>query len=214
MKIKHYTFFTNSHRIFLKYFLNTFKFDENIDLCIRHMPQECLSGDYVSEGWNDTMKRKVDYIIDVFDELKEGSIFVHSDADIVFIKPYKDVLLQEMGDSDLIFQNDWNGACMGFFACKVSEKTKNLFLKVKEDLHNHEQDQACVNFLLNNTNHGLKYKLFSHKFYNYGFTGKIYNNEEDFFVPNDIVVLHANFAVGVEKKRKIISIVLKKFNMI
>jgi hypothetical protein len=213
MKIKHYTFFTDSHRIFLKYFLNTFHFDKDIDLCIRYMPQECSSGDYVSEGWNDTMKRKVEYIIEAFNELEDGSVFIHSDADLIFIKPYKETLIQEMGDCDIIFQNDWNTPCMGFFACKVSEKTKNLFIKVRDEMHNHEQDQACVNFLLKNTNHGLKYKLFSHKFYNYGFTGKIYDNENDFLIPNDMILLHANFAVGVEKKKKIISIVLKKFNI-
>ena len=157
------------------------------------------------------MKKKVDYIIEVFNEMKDGSIFVHSDADVVFIKPYKEILLQEMGDCDIIFQNDWNTSCMGFFACRVSEKTKNLFIKVKNEMHNHEHDQVCVNFLLNTTDHGLKHKLFSHKFYNYGFTGKIYNNEDSFFIPDDIVLLHANFAVGVEKKKKIISIVMNQF---
>lgn len=210
MKIKHYTFFTNTHKIFLKYFLNTFPFDSDIDLQIRYMPQECATGEFVSDGWKKTMEKKVIYIVDALNELQNGDIFIHSDSDVIFFKSYKDVLLEEMGDSDIIFQSDVGTACMGFFACKVSEKTKDFFKKLLNELDQHYHDQEGVNYLIKNHNHQLKINLFSHRFFNHGFFGKHYEGEDDVIIPPDAVVFHANFVYGLEKKIKLIKIVNEK----
>lgn len=211
MKIKHYTFFTDTHKIFLKYFLNTFPFDPEIDLQIRYMPQECKSGEFVTDGWKKTMERKVQFIVDAFDELKENDVFIHSDADVIFIQPYKEELLKELGNKDLIFQCDVGTACMGLFACKVNKNTKNLFQTLKTDLENHFHDQDAINYLLRNNNHNVDYGFFSHKFFNHGFLGKHYEGEDDVLFPQDMVMLHANFTVGIEKKVKLIQTALKHF---
>lgn len=210
MKIKHYTFFTDTHKIFLKYFLNTFPFDPNIDLTIRNMPQECETGEFVSEGWNKTMKRKVQYIVDAIDELKKYDVLIHSDADVVFLKPYKEDLLRELGDNDIVFQSDVGTACMGFFAMRVNEKTKSFFQNLYKELDKHYHDQEAVNYLLRNTDHGLKFSLFSHKFFNHGFLGKHYEGEDQVVFPPDMVVLHANFTIGIERKLKLIKLALNK----
>ena len=210
--IKHYTFFTDSHKIFLKYFLNSFPFNPEIDLQIRYMPQECKTGEFVTDGWKKTMERKVDYIVDAFHELKENDIFIHSDADVVFIKPYKEQLLKELGDKDLIFQTDVGTACMGFFACKIKKNTKMFFENLKKDLKNHYHDQEAVNYLLRNTDHDVNYGFLSHRFFNHGFLGKHYEGEDNVLFPPDMILLHANFAIGIEKKVKLIQTALKKFN--
>jgi hypothetical protein len=210
MKIKHYTFFSDSHKIFLKYFLNTFPFDEDIDLQIRYMPQECASGEFVSDGWQKTMTKKVKYIVDALHEMKDGDVFIHSDSDIVFLKSYKKILLEEMGNADLIFQSDVGTACMGFFACRVHKKTKDFFKKVYDDLDQYYHDQEAVNALMKNYKHDLNIKLFSYRFFNHGFFGKHYEGENDILLPDDIIVFHANFVYGVEKKIKLIKIVNEK----
>jgi hypothetical protein len=216
MKIKHYTFFTDSHKVFLKYFLNTFPFDPDIDLNIRYMPQECESGEFVSEGWNNTMKRKVQYILDSLKEMDDNDIFIHTDADIVFIKPYKKILLEELGDADLIFQSDIGTACMGVFACKVNDRTKSLFNKLYNDLSKHYHDQEGINHIIRNKDHhpDLKIRLFSYKFFNHGFLGKHYEEQnDDVIFPQDMVLLHANFTVGIERKVKLIQLALQRFNL-
>jgi len=210
MKIKHYTFFTETHRIFLKYFLNTFPFDPDIDLNIQFMPQECVTGEFEDTGWMKTMTRKVQYILTSFNELKNGDIFIHSDADIVFLKPYKDNILQELGDKDIIFQSDVGTACMGFFVCRVNEKTKKLFTTLLQILPEHKHDQHAVNFLLKNNNE-LKASLLSRRFFNYGFNGRHYTGEDTIILPSDIILLHANFTVGIENKTKLLQLALKQY---
>lgn len=212
MKIKHYTFFTDTHKIFLKHFLNSFPFDKDIDLVIRKMPQECESGVFVSDGWNKTMKRKVQYIVDSLSELEDGDIMIHTDADVVFMKPYKSELLEELGDRDIVFQSDIGTACMGVFAARVSNKTKDFFQTVNNELENHYHDQEAVNFLLKNTKHNLNVGLFSHRFFNHGFFGKHYEGEDSVLFPTNMILLHANFTVGIERKLKLIKLALKTKN--
>jgi hypothetical protein len=213
MKIKHYTFFSETHRIFLKYFLNTFPFDERVDLNIRFMPQECQTGEFVSDGWKQTMTRKVEYIIDAFNELNEGDIFIHTDADIIFIKPYVDEMLKEMQDADIIFQEDIGIVCMGLFMCKVTRETRKFFTEVLNCLPNHQHDQDAANALIRKKSFNLKIKLFSHKFFNHGFLRKHYTGEDTILLPPDMIMFHANFAVGVETKLKLIKLVLKHYNL-
>lgn len=210
MKIKHYTFFTETHRIFLKYFLNTFPFDSDIDLNIQFMPQECETGEFESVGWLKTMTRKVKYILMSLEELNDGDIFIHSDCDIIFFKPYKETVLKELENNDIVFQSDVGTVCMGFFVCRVNSKTKKLFKTLLEVLPNHKHDQHAINFLLQNNNN-LKVSLLSQKFFNYGFNGRNYNGEDFVQIPSNIILLHANFAVGVQNKLKLIQLALKEY---
>jgi hypothetical protein len=213
MKIKHCTFFSDSHKIFLKYFLNTFPFDETIDLSIRYIPQECASAKYEAEGFNKSMKRKVAFINDTLDELKDDDIFIFTDPDVVFVKPYKNLFLEEMADSDIIFQSDRYTACMGVFMCKVSERIKFFFRDLYNNLDNFIHDQEAANYLLKVKNYNLKIKLFSHKVFNYGFLDYRYEGENVINFPDDIVLMHANYTVGVENKTKLIKLTLEHFNL-
>ena len=203
MKIKHYTFFTESHRIFLKYFLNTFPFESDIDLVVRYMPQECTTGEFESTGWNNTMSKKVNYIIDSLNELNDGDIFIHTDADVVFFKSYKTIILEELGDSDIAFQSDVGTACMGVFACRLNSNTKKFFNELKNILPNHVHDHAAANYLLQHSSY-VRAKLFTYKIFNYGFFGKHYEGEEVTNIPKDLVLLHANFTTGIDNKIKLI----------
>jgi hypothetical protein len=213
MKIKHCTFFSDSHKIFLKYFLNTFPFDPSIDLIIRYVPQDCKSAVYEADGFDKSMKRKVELINEALNELNNEDILIFTDPDVIFIKPYKDLFLQEMGSADIIFQSDCGTVCMGVFSCKVSEKTKLFFKDLLDNLNRFKHDQDTANYLLKTKNYDLKLKLFSHKVYNYGFTGRRYEGEDTATFPNDIVLLHANFVIGVEKKTKLLKLALEQFKL-
>ena len=215
MKIKHYTFFSDSHRICLKYFLNTFPFEDNIDLTIRHIPQECESAEYESDGFDKSMIRKVEFINQSFCELDDNDILIFTDVDVIFLKPYKDLFLKELGDSDIIFQSDTGTVCMGVFCCRVSNKTR-FFFKELLDLLNKDastlkkfkHDQQAANLMLTSKNYNLDVKLFSHKVFNCGFLGKLYKGEDEVKFPNDMVLLHANFTIGLDNKIKLIKMAL------
>lgn len=213
MRIKHVTFFSDSHRIFLKYFLNTFPFDTDVDLSIRYIPQECKTADYESYGFDKSMKRKVELINDTLNELQNGDILFFTDPDVIFIKPYKDLFLQEMGNCDIIFQSDCGTVCMGIFSCRVSDKTKFFFKDLYDNLDKFKHDQEAANYLLKVKDYKLNLKLFSRKVYNHGFIGRRYEGEDSVVFPDDIVLLHANFTIGVEKKTKLIKLALEQFKL-
>lgn len=204
VRIKHFTFFTDSHKILLSHFLKTYPFDENIYLTIKNFSQKCISGKYMESGWIDSMKDKISYIIECLKSIDNDEIMVHTDCDIVFAKNFKNCLLEEMGSSDIIFQNDQSTVCLGFFACKKNEKTIGLFERTLKEIHHSENDQIALDKILK-SGYSINWKFLSYKFYNYSFykTG-IYEKGGDINFPNDIVVFHTNYTIGVENKLELI----------
>jgi hypothetical protein len=213
MKIKLYTIFTDSHKLFLDELIKFYPFKDGVDLTIRRVSQECETGEYNTKGFETTMKRKVEYIIDALHELQEGDLMVYADADIIFLKPFKDFIVKQMEGYDLGFQSDWGNVCMGFFACRVNSKTKDIFNKLLPELPNHPHDQDAINHLLRTTKFDLNIKLFPSEIYNYGFTGKHYHGEDNVVYPENIILLHANFAVGLNHKIKLIELAKKQFSL-
>jgi len=209
--IQHYTFFTNTHKIFLKYFLNTYPFDPDIDLIVRYFPQECVTGNFETEGWNKTMSKKVKLILDGFKS--DNEIFIHSDADIIFFSPFKQELLKEMDDADIIFQSDVGTPCMGFFACRINKNTQQLFEDVYKNMHMYAHDQEAVLKLIQTNNYKLNIKLFSNKFWNFGMYGRHYRGEDNTLLPNNLIMLHANFVNNIPDKIKLIKTALKQYNL-
>ena len=59
------TCYTPSHKIFLPQFLDTLD-QEGLDVIIREHPQECPTGEFASEGWNRTTKRKFEFITELY----------------------------------------------------------------------------------------------------------------------------------------------------
>lgn len=211
MKIKHYTFFSDSHAEMLKYFLSTYPYDNTVDLTIRKISQDCESASYNEEGWKTTMLKKIDYILDGFEELSENDIMVHTDVDIVFVKPFINQMLNELQSYDIAFQNDQRFACMGLFICKTNKTVKNLFLKIRENFDKHENDQIAANYYLRSQDNDVKFTFLSKAFFNYGFIGERYRGEDNVDLPENILMLHANFTIGVENKKKLLNIAYKKF---
>jgi len=208
--MKVYTFYTESHKKFLDdYFLPSFESVGEYDLQLKEFEQECASGEFMQEGWNRTMRRKVEYIIQACEETM-GGYFIHADIDIQFLRPSKGLLLREMMGYEMAFQNDLNMMCAGFFACKSSEKTLSFFNKVLEDLHNHANDQIAINHYLRQGD--ISYKVLPDQFYTVAMSldGREWNGEESFEVPDDIVIHHANYTRGIDRKFQLLDLVKQK----
>lgn len=212
--MKTYTFFTDTHKVFLKHFTDSFPFEEGFDLEVRYFSQDCPTGSFSSTGWEKTMKKKIEYILYSLEQTEKNQIFVHSDIDVQFFSNLKKEIEEFFLDEelDLLFQRDdfRNGAsiCMGFFICRSNENTKNFFKYIYDNLHFFKNDQIAVNQLINKF--PLKYGLLPEKYYTVGLKNGLWSGNENILIPNDIIVHHANFTVGIENKIKLLELVKKK----
>jgi hypothetical protein len=207
--MKIYTFYSDSHKYLYDIFIESLR-DSNpeIDVVTDILDQEG-SGSFMENGWESTMDKKLDQIIRA---CEIGETFIHSDSDVIFLKDIKEEILLELGDSDIAFQDDGEvGLCMGFFICKPNPKIISLFKKVKEILPEFQgHDQNAINSIIKN--YGVNYKKLSHRFFNYGQTRHKIWNGEDFEVPKNVLVFHANWTIGIENKLKLISLVKQQIN--
>lgn len=188
--------------------MNTFPYDEDVDLIVRYMPQECDGNfDVWSDDWMKTMYRKVQYIIDYLDELKNGELLIHADIDIVFYKPFAKDLRKLMCDSkdDIMFQNDGSALCMGFFVVRKSDEIVKLFNTVYERMKDYKHDQDAMNQIIPTSS--IQYGTLPARYFSYGPLNGLKRWTPEYThinVPHDIVIHHANWTVGVENKLKLI----------
>jgi hypothetical protein len=213
--VKHYTLFTDSHKVFVEPFIKTYKWEDNIDLVVKRVGQECPSAVIKKDGWRKTMYHKMGLILDAFKEVKNGDVFIFTDIDIMFYKSYKDKVLKDIENKDIIFSVDLKKSkegrpcpeyCSGIIAIKASAKTKKFFEDVIANMKNFASCQPTINHLLVDNRHGLKVGTFGKEMFNTGFLGIQYTGSEEFEVPHDTVIFHANFTSGVKNKLKLMQI--------
>ena len=71
-----------------------------------------------------------------------------------------------------------------------------------------QEDQTT----LNNQIHICKHKLLSHRFFTVGQSIKQPWEGEEFELPKDVLVHHANWVVGIDKKIELLDIAKEKFD--
>jgi len=148
--------------------------------------------------------------------LEETDCFIWSDCDVLFFGPMTKHLLLELGDYDIACQYDSRGMyCAGFFICRSSNSTKNLFRDIYEimekDHDTHDDDQDILNKLIANSNG----KFLSDRFWTVGLY--LENNgysmpwaNQTIEIPKDILVFHANWTIGIENKIKLLEMALNR----
>jgi len=198
--LKIYTFYTETHKILHSYFIESLKqTNENLIPISDYFEQEC-DGSFMSNGWNNTMTKKVDQIINA---CKENDIFIHSDCDVFFKRDIYNDIIEELSDYDIAFQDDSvAGFCMGFFICKPSQIIIELFEDVKKNINVYGNDQIALNSIIQK--YPIKYKKLSQKFFSYGQLNKGVWNNEDFSFPENISLIHANWTIGTENKLRLV----------
>ena len=205
--MKIYTYYTDSHKIFHdNYFKKTLP--SELTLVDTYGTQECQSGSYYDSGWGLTTGKKIDVFIQAVKE-NMGGYFIFSDVDIQVFGNNKDTLINELGDHDIAAQNDYfGGYCSGFFISKGNERTLNMFTQMKNNYSSYLEDQDALNKNINL----CKSKLLSNKFWTVGIEIKQQWNGQDFNIPNDILMHHANWTVGIQNKTNLLNKVREKFN--
>jgi hypothetical protein len=146
--------------------------------------------------------RKVETILQAVEE-NWGRTFVWSDIDVQFFRPFSELVRQL--DADLAFQVDAPGPalCSGFFFCRASEQTRVLWQNVLEFVRSPESrgdDQLRVRNLIGR-DCALRVRYLPPTFMGGGtFTGQIWVPGDDLHIPQNIIVHHANFTIGVANK--------------
>jgi hypothetical protein len=226
MKIIVHTLFTESHRNFFeKYFLPSFPFNENIELKVFFKKQLCKSSEFMSEGWNETMRYKAECFYTQIKKIDEqNEIFMFIDPDVQFFGDFYNDIIAELNDHDVVFQNDYGGgANTGFFAAKNNKVTRRLFLNVLQNLHNFPEEQRTLNHMLRDFNDvfQVKWKFLPKRYWTYGEIaiqpngfGGVRDNWDgsDFEIPKDIIIHHGNWTKCFEDKFKILDKVKNKVN--
>lgn len=221
--ISMYTFYTPSHKVFVEeWFIPTLEEinDEGITLVIKEYPQECASGKVFSSGWQDTMLRKVDIIRKAIKD-NWGKVIIYSDIDVQFIRPFSKIALKALGDKDIVFQRDTPSGtvCAGFFVCRANERTLALWSGVRDYMISQKEcsDQKTVNRLLrkgedkDRNPYNVIWDYLSSDFFGGGtFTGTGWSPGKQLFIPSSIVLHHANWCSGNEKKIAQLEYVRKK----
>lgn len=145
---------------------------------------------------------KIEIILQAVHE-NRGEVFVWSDIDVQFFRPFAKLASQLT--ADLAFQVDAPGPalCSGFFFCRASERTQRLWENVLEFVRtpaSRGDDQLRVRELVRESS-ALQVDYLSPNFIGGGtFTGKVWVPGVDLCVPEGIIMHHANFTCGVPNK--------------
>lgn len=207
MKIKCHTVVSPSHRNMLEnYMLPSFPNNPNMEMNIKYIPQLCPTGTFYEKGWHDTMQQKVDCFIEGITSLKDNELFMFIDNDIVIYKDFYDDILKEIEGFDIVFQNDIGGGCnTGFFVARNNQNVRNLMLATKMYLNKFDSEQVAITeYCFNSKKYlelkDLRWKLLPvEKYWTYGVFKKTWDGEEQFDVPKDIFIHHANWCVYKDK---------------
>jgi len=201
-----YTTYTPSHEnLYENYFLSTLPNDDGLELVVRQNPQECVSGSFYDEGWNQTCYRKIELFIEACRDCM-GDVFIFSDVDVQFFGPIRQALIDELGDFDFAAQDDTLGCyCSGFFVCRANERTLTMFETM---LANYEhEDQATLNRFV-----GMcKSKFLSHRFFTVAHAVGGGWQGQEFELPDGLLVHHGNWVVGVESKADLMNYVRRRY---
>lgn len=201
---KIYTFYTDTHKkLYTNYFLPSVP--DSFEVVVEHFPQECPSGNFHGDGWMNTMRRKVQYVIRAIEE-NMGGWFIHSDCDIQFFGDFYEDIKKNLQGMDIVAMDD-NMLCAGFFACRGSEKMLTMWNDIDDKLDAFANDQFAMNAALINTP-GVCFKVLPRfKYFNYMHTvgkDKVWNSGMPIDISRNqldsIMVHHANYTIGVQNK--------------
>lgn len=207
------TCFTESHKVFLNQFLQSLDCN-GFDIILREHEQECKTGEFASDGWNITTRRKFEFILDCLEKMENEESFIFSDIDIQFFQSPKIFCDRVLSECDIAFQNDYYGhACTGFFYAKNNSKVRNLLNLSIENISKFRDDQEVVNYLLQDQKIDISYKLLPREFFTYGMYYSHWEpNNRQFKVPQNMVVHHANWVIGVDNKLDLLRVVRENYN--
>jgi MoaA/NifB/PqqE/SkfB family radical SAM enzyme len=181
-----------------RWFLRTLKDDYDVRLlrCDVRGP-----GSYMQEDWTQTILFKCDTIIGAIQEYRD-EIFVYSDVDVAFFGRTESAILESLAGKDIVCQLDDPGGnlCTGFFALRANDRTLRLWQQVRRALEREGRDQIAFNRVTRAMG-DLRVGYLPVSFFGPGtFAARVVPGRQRFYVPDNPVMFHANFTIGVPNK--------------
>lgn len=206
------TFYSDSHsELYEQYFVPSLPNRSLYNYIVEKHPQVCQSGEFMSSDWMKAMRLKVQFVIDVAEEmLKPNATFprflIHSDVDVQFFS--NDLIFdlkKQLLDHDIVGMDD-NMLCAGFFAMYVTEKTVKMWKIVYENITNKYNDQIVLNMVLGQNPEIRAGLLPRFRYYNCMHSlGREYKPGDNLKLGTDKLLNmkahHANYTVGTENKK-------------
>jgi hypothetical protein len=209
------TFYSESHKDIYDIFYKSYCVYLKNDYILHPLLIEQISptGEYESKGFDLTMLKKIEWIIKNIDP-NDDEPLVFADCDIQFFENIN----EELGEYDILFQEDIGSYCAGFFICKqnllVLEFFKYVYETLEINLDGIIHDQTIINHLLfNNIFPNIKVGLLDrNKYWTIANSngGRVWNGEEINNIPDNIIMHHANFTVGIQNKLQLLNKVKEK----
>jgi hypothetical protein len=203
-RAKVYTYATPSHLPLLReHFLPSFPFSVGVDLHIEMMPQECATGDYMAAGWNATMLRKLELCIAAADSAEH--IVAVVDCDVRWHGSI-DPVLECIERDTIVGHFDAPGVfCAGVMFFRPSDLIRRVFARAYALLVNDrvDHDQTGINVAAREKGVNLVAHpaIWSHGCVKPGRWEPGLPLPE---APQNMILHHANWCVGVENKAKLL----------
>lgn len=206
--------YTESHKVFKdKWFLPSLR--DKYDLELIKCP-DSHGGAYMDKEWSKAVLFKADVIIETIKK-NWGKVFIYSDVDIQFFQPTKNILLKHIANNDIVCQKDdpFGQLCTGFWAAKANRRVLRVWKQVRKYIPKEKRDQLVFNKIIKREQRGkrlsailqnifygnCKYSSLPKSFLSGGIlTGKLWEPGMELLVPEDIVLHHANWTMGIENK--------------
>ena len=202
-KLKIYALTTKSHETLLTdWFLKTMPADcEPIVHFMNAEPTIFRRG-----HWHKIFIKKLEMILNV---IQNDKLVVISDVDIQFFRPMAVDLQNKMQGYDILFQNnacgrstDMGDLCGGFLVVRCSAAVSRFFEATRRQLiemsHPAIDDQVAYANIIGRFSE-LKFGLLPNTYWT---NAAIWKPGETLSPPNDIVIHHANWVLGVDHKVK------------
>ena len=179
-------------------------------ILLRELPQ-VGSGVFDEVGFHETCVRKLEFILSALTIEKEPFLF--SDVDVRFYGPVVEDLLRELGQKDIVFQNDGpGGVCTGFFVVRPCVGMIRLFEHALEIMRKTSLlDQPAVQETMV-TFYGRKpsasWGFLPDRYWTFGHNNKHWAPGMPVNPPTNLLVHHANWTKGIPNKLALLEAVI------
>lgn len=197
-----YSYHTPSHNeLYNNWFVKTMCDDGITTNSIIDSDQHCESARFRESGWRQTQINKVKTWINAI-ESNSNNIIICSDVDIQWFKPISGRVESDLRGSDFAVQSYFDGfICSGFFICRCTDNVLNMWKSVLKSLLDGKSDGEQGLLLDRLRSKCVDWVELPREYYT---PSKTYSDISsiDKNIPQDIVMHHATYTVGINNKIK------------
>ncbi len=161
--------------------------------------------DFQTCGFNTLVNKRS---LHVCDALIAGLDVLMVDADVVFFEPFSKFQIDD--DAEIFAQHDPDtGVCMGFALMRATERIKLFARNWRHNLsRNDVNDQVIANAIIRciKPEHRLRIQ-YAETVQSYGLIANGIWSGQEFNLPADTQAFHANYAVGINDKLRLLNYV-------